>query len=153
MWFFEAITKRQDQQNKLLAELLAGQKRIEALLRRFVSPPRPGSVSATLIREESEMLVYKAALPALPDPVGDIVKQRLTVTADGVSALEVDLDITATESPEFKVADNAAVVLSLTYVDDAGNMSAPSEQSFTAADTIAPEAPGAFGEVTLLREE
>lgn len=115
--------------------------------------PRPGLMKVTHPTEKDGMLVYKAQLPALPDPIGDIVKQRLAVTADDAPVLNVELDLTATESPEFKVADNAAVKLSLVYIDDAGNVSAPSEQSFTAVDTIPPDAPGAFGAVELVREE
>lgn len=115
--------------------------------------PRPGLMRVAAPTERDGMLVYKAQLPALPDPIGDVVKQRLAVTANDASVLEVELDLTATESPEFKVADNTNVKLTLTYVDDAGNVSAPSEQSFTAVDTIAPDAPGAFGAIELLREE
>lgn len=101
------------------------------------------------------MLVYQANLPALPSPLGDIVTQRLSVTSNDVSVLEVDLDTSATVSPEFKVNQGETVKLSMVYVDDAdpANVSAPSTQEFVARDTIAPSAPGAFGEVTLLREE
>lgn len=115
--------------------------------------PVPGPLTYSLLREDDSMLVYQATLPALPDPLGDVSKQRLVVTADGASVLDAELDLTAVTSPEFSVADNAAVNLSLTYIDDAGNASAPSEQAFTAMDTIPPNAPGAFGEITLVREE
>ncbi len=115
--------------------------------------PRPGLMQITAPTEKDGMLVYQAQLPALPDPLGDVVKQHLIVTSNGVSIVDVDLDLTAVKSPEFKVADDADVTLSLTYVDDAANVSAPSEQSFTAIDTIPPDAPGAFGTVELLREE
>ena len=99
------------------------------------------------------MLVYEADLPALPDPLGDIVNRHLTVSADGTVILDTDIDMTVTKTPEFGVADGANVTLSLTHIDDAGNPSPPSEQSFTAHDTIAPSAPGAFGEVRLLRDD
>ena len=147
MWIFQALTTRLDRQHDTLL-------RIEALLRRFVSPPRPGSLLVTLLREDSDMLVYQANLPALPDPIGDIVGQRFSVTANDITVLEVDLAVTDTVSPEFSVNDGDNVKLSLRYVDDATppNLSEASTQEFVARDTIAPSAPGAFGEVTLVRE-
>jgi hypothetical protein len=116
--------------------------------------PRPGLMKLTGPTEKDGMLVYQAQLPALPNPIGDVVKQHLTVTApNGVDILSEDYGLEVTVSGEFKCEDGAEFVLSLTYVDDAGNVSAPSKQSFTAVDTIPPDAPGAFGEIKLIREE
>lgn len=136
-------------------DVLSSLGRIEGYLRQLVTPPRPQAIKAVLIREEDNMLVYQANLPTLPSPLGDIVTQRLSVTSNDVSVLEIDLDTTATVSPEFRVNQGENVKLSLRYVDDAdpANVSSPSTQEFVANDTIAPDAPGAFGEVTLLREE
>lgn len=100
-------------------------------------------------------LVYVANLPALPDPVGDIAKQRLAVIVNDVTLIDVELGLDVTVSPEFRVDEGANVRLSLTYLDDANppNASEPATQEFVGHDTIAPDAPGVFGEVTLLREE
>jgi hypothetical protein len=112
----------------------------------YIPPKRPGSYSARLVREESNMLVYGLQLPA--DTASDIVSRELTVSVEGSDPVVVE----ATETTEFSAPDNALVNLSLVFVDDAGNRSEATTFEFTALDTIAPPAPGEFG-VALLREE
>lgn len=102
------------------------------------------------------MLVYEADLPEMPSNIGDIAKQTLTVGYTATDGTEVsesqDLSVTDTVAT-FRVPQDVSVTLSLVYVDDAGNVSAPSTQSFHSLDTIPPDAPGAFGEIRLVDEE
>lgn len=111
--------------------------------------PIPGEMVPVLLREENGMLVYKAQLPVNPASQGDIVTKRFTVNGGAAT----DLPFEATESPEFSVEEDTEVTLSLTHVDNKGNESAAKTQTFTAHDTIAPDAPGDFQEITLIREE
>jgi len=97
-----------------------------------------------------QLCVYKFQYPAIPETPenADIVKRILTVgmtTADGreeSGKIESDLD-----QPEFtiKVPEDSLVALSLVHVDDADNVSPPSEFAFKAADTQPPSRPGEFG--------
>lgn len=136
-----------------LLELNKTNRSILKLLKRW-SLPQPEEMAIRLLREEGDdMLVYNGVLPKLPDPLGDVVSQHLTVTANGVVILEADPALDATETGEFKVKDDDDVEATLTYTDDAGNVSAARKQSFKAKDTIPPDAPGEFGEFTLVREE
>lgn len=114
--------------------------------------PRPGLMELNPAQEIDGMLVYSADLPALPNPIGDITKQHLTVDASGARIIDTDIDLGIAATPEFKVADDAEVVMQLTYVDDAGNISTASVRTFIAKDTIAPAQPGELT-VNLLREE
>jgi len=95
------------------------------------------------------MLFY--AVSAAPPTDKDVVSRTLTVTVDGVAREPVSFDPTATDLGEFGVTEGEVVVVVLVDTDDAGNTSAPSEVTFTAADTIPPGAPE-LG-VTLVREE
>lgn len=98
------------------------------------------------------MLRYRANFPAMPTGT-DVVSQKLTVShGETVETTEHGTDVT---SAEFVVPDGVEVTLSLVYVDDANppNESAPRTQTFTANDTIAPDAPGEFGAIELLGEE
>lgn len=94
------------------------------------------------------MLYY--AVSAAPPVDKDVVSRRLTVTVNG-EAKTTDYTADATDLGEVGAKEGDLVVLVLVDVDDAGNVSAPAEISFTAADTLPPAAPE-FG-VTLVREE
>lgn len=120
----------------------------KVILRRLV--PKPGTVVIRLVKEDHGMLLYEAILPEMPTGT-DIVRQHFTVEAEGVTE-EQDLPADAT-TVQFRVNSDVSVTLSLTYIDDAGNVSAPSTQQFMSKDTIPPTAPGAFGQITLLSEE
>lgn len=95
------------------------------------------------------MLVYSAAVPAAVD-----------VDAVGI---EVTVDVAGAVGPptvhpkegatfEISASDNDTVTLTQVVIDDAGNRSEPTVQSFVATDTIPPAKPGEIA-VTLLREE
>ena len=94
------------------------------------------------------MLYY--AVSAAPPVDKDVVSRRLTVTVNG-EAKTTDYTADAPDLGEVGAKEGDLVVLVLVDVDDAGNVSAPAEISFTAADTLPPAAPE-FG-VTLVREE
>ncbi len=116
--------------------------------------PRPQPFTVTLISERREndmdFLKYEAALPAVPAGT-DITTQLFDVSVDGAPQPQQSLGKDATAAT-FEVTQDSAVSLSLIYVDDAGNSSAAQTQSFVAKDTIAPDAPGAFGEIKLVSE-
>lgn len=96
------------------------------------------------------LLTYEATLPAIPGGT-DIDEQSLVVTVDGTARDPQLLGQDATTAT-FEVPQGSSVDLSLKYIDDAGNESAPRTQSFVAIDTIPPEAPGVFGEIRLIGE-
>ena len=95
------------------------------------------------------MLVY--AVSAAPPVDKDVVSRTLTATINGEVAATQVYAAAATDLGEVAAKEGDLVVLVLTDTDDAGNVSAPAELSFTAADTLPPAAPE-FG-VTLVREE
>ena len=97
---------------------------------------------------------YRANFP--PTPAGtDITTLEFRVQIDGAdSTLEGAVQDLGPEalSAEFEGPENALASLSLTYVDNAGNRSAPRTQTFTVLDDIAPSAPGDFGAIEHLSE-
>lgn len=96
------------------------------------------------------MLRYEVTFPPMPTGA-DIVSQRFTASQNGNDEVQT-LGVDAT-SAQFVVPDAAEVTISLVYIDDANNESPPRTQTFTAHDTIPPDAPGDFGTVELLGEE
>lgn len=112
--------------------------------------PTPGRMVVRLIREEQMALRYEAVLPVMPTGT-DIARQSLSVSHSGTSDVQ-SLAVDATTA-QFVVPQDVDVTLSLTYIDDAGNVSAPSEQTFHSNDTIPPDAPGPFGEIRMIGEE
>ncbi len=117
-------------------------------------PPTPKPFTVTLISERTEddmdFLTYSATLPKVPAGT-DVTTQLFDVSVDGTAQPQQSLAKDA-GTATFEVPQDSNVSLSLVYVDDAGNKSAPQAQAFVAKDTIAPEAPGAFGEITLTGE-
>ena len=98
-----------------------------------------------------DILTYEAELPDVPEGT-DVETQRLTVSVDGVASEPVALTVD-TDTYQFDVPQNSEFVLSMVHVDDAGNESeAVVAGPFTAIDTIAPQAPGGFGEIRLVAE-
>jgi hypothetical protein len=95
-------------------------------------------------------LVYEVV--AAPPVDGDVVSRRLTVTVNGSPREPVDHAAGTTVFPELSVEQDDVVVLALSDVDDAGNVSEPAVYEFVAVDTIPPAKPGEFG-VRLVREE
>lgn len=95
------------------------------------------------------MLYY--AVSAAPPVDKDVVARNLTVTINGELVETKTYTANATALGEVAAKEGDLVVLVLTDTDDAGNVSAPAEISFTAADTLPPSAPD-FG-VVLVREE
>lgn len=139
----------------ILEELLHEAKAVRRMLA-YVFWRSPGRLKAQQLNKLGKgvtaMLVYKAVLPAKPaDLAADVTKQRFYPPRNGSP---VDLDLSATESPEFTAAEGEEVTIALTYVDDAvpPNESSKSTLTFTAHDTIPPSAPDLMG-ATLLREE
>ena len=101
------------------------------------------------------MLVYGLTAPAAdPDVAKPGGKRVLVVTVDGVARDPQEFDGTVKDFGELSVEQNAAVALSLTDFDDAGNAQkgGPTVQSFTATDTVPPTAAGEIS-VELKREE
>lgn len=95
-------------------------------------------------------LVY--AVTAAPPVDADVVARRLTVTVDGTPFEPKDYSAATTQFDEVSVEQGSQVVLALSDLDDAGNVSEPAVFEFEAVDTIPPAKPGEFG-VTLVREE
>lgn len=116
--------------------------------------PRPKPFTIKLISERREndmdILIYEADLPAVPEGT-DVQEQELTITVDGVARDPQNIPLESAVAT-FEVPQDSEVSLSLVYVDDGGNRSAAREQTFTAIDTIAPDAPGDFGEIRLTGE-
>ena len=108
----------------------------------------PARIDVRPLKEESNMLIYSAAVPAAVDV--DAVAIEVTKDVAGVMSGETF----PKEGGSFEIAasDNDVVTLTTVVIDDAGNRSEPTVQSFTATDTIAPAKPGEIA-VTLLREE
>ena len=82
----------------------------------------------------------------------DVVSRELTVVVGGEVVETKSFAGSDVLLGEVSVPQDAAVVLTLVDVDDAGNRSQPAVVEFIAKDTIAPVQPGAFG-VSLVREE
>lgn len=97
-----------------------------------------------------DLLTYEATLPAVPEGT-DVELQRLVVTWPDGQIGPTDLGIDVLTST-FEVPQGVEVTLNLRYVDDGGNESTPRVQTFVATDTIAPDAPGDFGEIRLVSE-
>lgn len=133
MWFFSNTA--------LVSEL-------RRLAFKMGGPPHAFRVS--LIRMESEMLIY--SVTAGPAVDSDVATRRLTVTINGEVSSAVDHPASTTSFGEIAAPQDASVVVTLVDVDDAGNESQPSFFEFTAKDTIPPSQPGSLG-VTLVREE
>jgi hypothetical protein len=127
-----------------------------SLLRRGVNElPTPRPLVIELISERSfqnmDLLKYRVTFPVVPANT-DIVRQEFDVRVNGQPQPTQELDRNATGA-EFEVQQNAQVDISLIYIDDAANKSQPRTQSFTAVDTIPPEAPGDFGKIEAISEE
>jgi hypothetical protein len=119
-------------------------------LQPYWPPPRPSPCSATLLREDHDMLVYGITAPPVTAP--DVVSFKFSMTVNGTAAPDIDYKVGDPDA-EIKVQDNDHVSLTCVQVDDSGNVSPVSPAfEFDATDTIAPGVPGAPG-VTLLREE
>lgn len=116
--------------------------------------PIPGPLKPVLVAEkEDNMLVYKVEFPPNPGTPADLTLQKFSVSVSDAVVFNEDYPMSVNESGEFKVNDNDEVTLALAYADDAGNIGGSTTQTFTAVDTIAPDAPGPFGAITLIREE
>jgi hypothetical protein len=112
-----------------------------------IPPRRPREVGVQLLREDGTMLIYKPILPASTAP--DVTVRTLSVVMGADEPYSVEVD----DTTELAVVEGAIVTLVLRDTDDAGTVSDPSPAfTFTAADTIAPPAPGELG-VTLIRED
>lgn len=95
-------------------------------------------------------LVY--SVTAAPPVDADVVARRLTVTVDGTAFDPKEYTASTTRFDDVSVEQGSQVILALSDVDDAGNVSEPAVLEFEATDTIPPAKPGEFG-VTLVREE
>lgn len=115
---------------------------------------RPAGFGLLVQVEEKVVMgkqIFTYSLALLKPPAG-VDKQRLTVTVDGVKTLEY---VTGPETPTFKFEAGpvgAKVVVSLDYLDAAGNDSANIEKAFEVVDGIPPEMPEGFGELTQVAE-
>ncbi len=108
------------------------------------SPPNPGVLHANVTSEENGVMKFRVAIPAFPDPIGDVVKGELTVTANG-STQVIDISIGQTEVTDLVADEGTTAEMSYVLVDDAGNKSEiPAVFNLAVADTIAPPNPGAL---------
>lgn len=115
-----------------------------------------GETRKTFMGTYVDFLTYEADLSGLASLAStDVEKQVLTVRSslgDTEETSVVELAKDATKAT-FEVKQDSVVRLALYYVDDAGNQSGTTySQEFVAVDTIAPEAPGDFGAITLTGE-
>lgn len=103
------------------------------------------------------MLTCTAKFPTPPDPATtpktkQPVSQHFSATVDGNEVVPVtEYDMAATEAAPFDVPEDSGVELSLYYLDANGNPSPVRTQGVmapSAPDTIPPDAPGDFGEIT-----
>jgi len=136
-------------------------QRIRCLLFRLLKP-KAFTIQIVSEREEDKMdvLSYIAMLPVIPEGA-DVAVQVFAVLVDGEPCVvpvggvptpqSKELSVNAATA-DFDVPQDANVELELTYKDDAGNMSQGTLTQFVATDTIPPEAPGEFGEITLISE-
>jgi hypothetical protein len=109
---------------------------------------KPDVFKFLLKGEFMDILKYNILLPE----VGvDVESQILTVTVNGVD------DVLNLAKDEYVVGvdieQDADVIMSLQYVDDAGNKSELTTKSFKALDTLPPAAPGEFGVVLMSETE
>jgi hypothetical protein len=134
-------------------------KRIErmvtALYQKAFPLPIPGEITITLISErrlnDVDFLLYKANWTNTAAGT-DVVAQVLEQSVDGVSVSTKELAKDATDALLEEVQEGVVVDLSIRNKDNAGNLSDARTQQFTAADTIAPDAPGDFGGIELVSE-
>lgn len=115
-----------------------------------------GETRKNLMGSFVDILSYEVDLSGLTTLAStDVEKQVLTVRSslgdtEDTSVVELAKDAT---KATFEVKQDSVVRLALYYVDDAGNKSGETyAQEFVAKDTIAPEAPGDFGAITLTGE-
>lgn len=141
----DGIEAAQKESKVFLERSAVAQESIAATLKRVAKAfliPNPGAISAKVTSEENGVMKFKVMIPAFPDPIGDVVKGELTVTADG-STNVMDVAIGQTEVTDLTAAEGTVAELSYVLVDDAGNKSpVPSVFNLPVADTIAPPSPG-----------
>lgn len=107
-------------------------------------------------RKENDMwlITFEAELPEIADTPKnkDVVQHRIKVLVDGADTQTIDLPREARVAT-FEVEKGKTVQLKGSYVDDDGNEGPATEsQTFVAADTVPPDAPGPFGAITNLGE-
>lgn len=147
-------TIRNSGESQIAAAIYAAVNEAAKWRRLFFPIPQPQPFTIELVSErrqnDMDFLLYRATFPAVP-PGTDVASQVFDVTVDGAlkSSTPYSKDVT---NAEFEVPQDSHVKLALRYIDDGGNASSPREQEFDAKDTIAPDAPGEFGEVTLIGE-
>ena len=80
----------------------------------------------------------------------DVVTQKLLVSIDGQVE---EFALPATDDKfAFSATQGSEVVLTLSYIDDAGNESSSITHTFTVVDTFPPEPPSGFGELKVVSE-
>lgn len=116
-----------------------------------ISLPKPDFFAVFVIMEKDmDKLKYRVVLPVVPSG-SDVVKQHMKVMSDTEVVLDTDIDLGAS-SVEFSANQDSLVSMQLTYIDDAGNVSEPRIQTFTAVDIFPPAIPGEFGLVEVIDE-
>lgn len=98
----------------------------------------------------ADSLTY--AIVVTPVVNGDVVSREFSVSVNGEARPLQTFTADTTDFGSVTVPQDSNVALSLVDVDDAGNKSTPAVVEFVAADTIAPEQPGAIT-VTLVGEQ
>lgn len=99
----------------------------------------------------AQLFTYRLGLLAVP---AGVASQRLAVTVNGTDQTPIEISKDATEV-EFKAGPvGAEVKLSLDYLDAGGNDSDNLEMPpFTIVDSVPPETPTGFGDLTQVSEE
>lgn len=117
------------------------------LLVEHMPPRRPLAVTVLQVSREGDMLRYEIVLPppGAPDVTARVLKVETPTNSDTFVMSVTELP------PSILCEQGDTVTITLSDVDDADNISAPSTFSFIATDTIAPPAPGQVG-VRLVEE-
>ena len=140
--------------NQTLKERLSA---IEALLIPPLRAPPPITVWRMISeRKENDMflITFEADLPPIADTPKnkDVAFHRVATLVDGEETSTQDLPRLAT-TVTFEVEKGKSVTLRHSYIDDDNNEGPFVEsQTFVAADTVPPDAPGPFGEIRNLGE-
>jgi len=89
---------------------------------------------------------FRVPLPPIKEP-HDVVRRSLKIEYDDPNTpddtISVPLEVHTVEG--LSAPQDSKVTLTLTHIDDSGNVSEPTVYQFTARDDVAPPAPGAFG--------
>lgn len=118
-------------------------------LRRMAGITNPGPIRIINVQERADMpdtIQFAVQLPEWPAEPSDVAKGQLSVKIGESDPVVQDVEKGATEVAGLEGPQDATVVLSFIYIDDAGNASEnPATASVVLTDTVPPPDPGALG--------